>query len=114
MAIEGRHRHALDKERELTEGKRSLADFATGYLYFGLQKLKKGWAFREWAPSAVSIFMIGDFNGWREEEKFRLDKIERDQGIWELYLEESDIKHGDLLMCCGTDAVLAWVSMSRK
>ena len=96
VAIEGRHRHALDKERELTEGKRSLADFATGYLYFGLQKLKKGWAFREWAPSAVSIFMIGDFNGWREEEKFRLDKIERDQGIWELYLEESDIKHGDL------------------
>ena len=32
-AIEGRHQHALDKELELTGGKGTLSDFATGYLY---------------------------------------------------------------------------------
>ena len=35
-AIEGRHQHAIDKELELINGKSTLSDFATGYLYFGL------------------------------------------------------------------------------
>lgn len=47
-AIEGRHQHALDKELELTGGKGTLSDFATGYLYFGLHRTRRGWVFREW------------------------------------------------------------------
>ena len=39
-AIEGRHQHALDKELELTGGKGTLSDFATGYLYFGLHRTR--------------------------------------------------------------------------
>ena len=45
-AIEGRHQHALDKELELTGGKGTLSDFATGYLYFGLHRTRRGWVFR--------------------------------------------------------------------
>ena len=41
-AIEGRHQHALDKELELTGGKGTLSDFATGYLYFGLHRTRRG------------------------------------------------------------------------
>lgn len=38
-AINGRHQHAIDKESELTnKGKLTLSDFASGYLYFGLQR----------------------------------------------------------------------------
>ena len=54
-AIEGRHQHALDKELELTGGKGTLSDFATGYLYFGLHRTRRGWVFREWAPNAKEI-----------------------------------------------------------
>ena len=38
-AIRGRHEHALWKIGQLTRGgKKSLADFASGHLYFGLHK----------------------------------------------------------------------------
>ena len=53
-AIRGRHDHALWKIDQLTQnGKKTLSDFATGHLYFGLHKLSKGWVFREWAPNAT-------------------------------------------------------------
>ena len=43
-AIRGRHDHALWKIGQLTNnGKKTLSDFATGHLYFGLHKLSKGW-----------------------------------------------------------------------
>lgn len=60
-AIVGRHQHAIAKEQELA-GKKTLSDFASGYLYFGLHKEDKGWVFREWAPNATAIYLIGDFN----------------------------------------------------
>lgn len=42
-AINGRHQHAVEKEKELTRnGKISLSDFATGHLYFGLHQTEKG------------------------------------------------------------------------
>ena len=69
-AINGRHQHAIDKESELTnKGKLTLSDFASGYLYFGLHRTDDGWVFREWAPNATQIFMVGTFNDWKEEKK---------------------------------------------
>ena len=64
-AIVGRHEHALYKLNELTNnGKQSLSDFASGYLYFGLHRTNKGWVFREWAPNATEMYLVGDFNSW--------------------------------------------------
>ena len=49
-AIEGRYQYVIDKEKSLTNnGKQTLAEMASGYLYFGLHKTNKGWVFREWA-----------------------------------------------------------------
>jgi 1,4-alpha-glucan branching enzyme len=92
-AIEGRHDHALWRESELTGGKMSLADFATGYLYYGLHRTEGGWMFREWAPNATEIFLIGDFSGWEEQERFRLKRI-NDAGDWELRIPIGMIGHG--------------------
>jgi 1,4-alpha-glucan branching enzyme len=65
QAIRGRHDHALWKISQLTRnGKKTLSDFASGHLYFGLHKLARGWVFREWAPNATDIYLIGDFNDW--------------------------------------------------
>jgi 1,4-alpha-glucan branching enzyme len=93
-AIKGRHQHAIDKEKELTEDKITLADFATGYLYFGLHRTSSGWIFREWAPHASAIYLIGDFNGWQQLPDFQLHAIEH--GIWEIELPHEAIQHGQL------------------
>lgn len=92
-AIEGRHDHALWRESQLTGGKVSLKDFASGYLYYGLQRTADGWTFREWAPNATEIFLIGDFSGWEEQERFRLSRI-NDAGDWELRIPLGMIGHG--------------------
>ncbi len=94
-AICGRHDHALYKLNELTNGgKQTLSDFASGYLYFGLHKTSKGWVLREWAPNATDIYLVGDFNGWQEDEAYKMTRI--DNGNWEIKLKASQMHHGDL------------------
>ncbi len=94
-AIKGRHQHVIDKLNELTNnGKTSLSDFASGYLYFGLHKTPKGWTLREWAPNATEIYVIGDFNGWSELPQYKMKRI--DNGNWEINLKPNALKHGDL------------------
>ncbi|MDO4995160.1 MAG: alpha amylase C-terminal domain-containing protein [Bacteroidales bacterium] len=95
-AIRGRHEHALYKLNELTNGgKQTLSDFATGYLYFGLHRTDKGWVLREWAPNATEIYVVGDFNGWHEEEHYRMKRL-KNSGNWEIKLPARAMKHGDL------------------
>ena len=95
-AIKGRHDHALWKLNQLTKnGKQTLSDFANGYEYFGLHKTGRGWVFREWAPNATDIYLIGDFNDWKESQKYRAKRIQG-TGNWELKLSEKALKHGDL------------------
>ena len=94
-AITGRHQHAICKEAELTDnGKQSLSDFASGYLYFGLHKTQDSWILREWAPNATHIYLIGTFNGWKEEIQYELKKLEN--GIWKINLPSDAIQHNDL------------------
>ena len=94
-AINGRHQHAVEKEKELTRnGKISLSDFATGHLYFGLHQTEKGWVLREWAPNATDIYVIGTFNDWKEVPKYRMKPLK--DGNWELKLPAKALHHGDL------------------
>ena len=94
-AIVGRHEHALYKLNELTNnGKQSLSDFASGYLYFGLHRTDKGWVFREWAPNATAIYLVGDFNSWTELAPYQLKP--KKNGVWEINLPSRAMKHGDL------------------
>lgn len=96
-AIRGRHDHASWKIGQLTQnGKMSLSGFASGYEYFGLHKIPRGgWVFREWAPNATAIYLVGDFNGWKTCEEYRCTRIS-DSGNWELKLPAKAMKHGDL------------------
>ncbi len=95
-AIRGRHEHALYKLNQLTNnGRQTLSDFATGYLYFGLHQTEKGWVLREWAPNATDIYVVGDFNDWREDEKYRMKRL-KNSGNWEIRLPARAMKHGDL------------------
>src|SRR5574344_1282538 len=94
IAIEGRHFHAIDKEKELTEGGSiTLKQYASGHEYYGLHKLSDGWIFREWAPNATSIFLVGDFSDWKEQEQFKLYPI-GSNGDWEVKLPLTAVCHG--------------------
>ena len=96
-AIRGRHDHAVWKLNQLTnKGKKKLSDFANGHVYYGLHQTARGqWVFREWAPNATDIYLVGDFNNWEEDEKYRCKRIEG-TGNWELKLPKKAMKHGDL------------------
>ncbi len=94
-AIEGRYDQVIEKEKKLTnKGKISLSDFATGYLYFGLHLVDNHWVFREWAPFADAIYLIGTFNDWKKEEEYRLRKNK--SGQWDIKLPAEKLRHGDL------------------
>ncbi|OJX87666.1 MAG: 1,4-alpha-glucan-branching enzyme [Paludibacter sp. 47-17] len=93
-AIYGRYEYFRDTERKLLKESRSLSEFATGYLYFGLHRLTDGWVFREWAPNATAIYMIGDFNNWDKHPDYQLKKLQN--GSWELKLPEYALTHTQL------------------
>lgn len=92
--IIARHEKALNKEMALTAGSKSLNDFASGYMYFGLHKEANCWIFREWAPNATALFLVGNFSGWEPLENFALHPLGK--GIWEISLPLETLKHGDL------------------
>lgn len=92
-AINGRHDDALRKERELTGGLRNLDEFANAHNYFGLHHTPDGgWVFREWAPNATGIALIGDFSNWQSQARYQLQPI--GGGVWELTLPAEAMHHG--------------------
>lgn len=93
--IERRLNHILALEKKLTSENKSLADFASGHEYFGLHKHGHEWIFREWAPNATIIFLIGDMTDWKTRKDFALERLTPD-GIWEIRLPEKFLTHGDL------------------
>ena len=97
-AIEGRHNDAIRKERELLPARTSLVDFANAHKYFGLHREADGsWVFREWAPNATGITLIGDFSGWKELPQYRLSRVgEGMSGVWEVKMAPDAIRNGQL------------------
>ena len=93
-AIRGRAAHASARAHELTQGKTSLADWANAHNYFGLHRDRRGWVFREWAPHATSMWLVGDFNGWKIDPDF---EVFRKPGtdVWERRIATKKIKHLD-------------------
>jgi 1,4-alpha-glucan branching enzyme len=47
---------------------------------------KKGIYFATWAPNARDIFVVGDFNNWHEEDKYRMNPVS-DGGVYDLFVE---------------------------
>ncbi len=94
--INARHQYALRRQEELTQGGRQkLSEFASGHHYFGLHRTARGWVFREWAPTATDIFLIGDFNNWTETPEYQLHRIPGTEN-WELKLPAKALCHGQL------------------
>ena len=67
--IEERLERCLNTISEITVEYGSLKKFAKAYEFFGINydKKAKGWWYREWAPQAEALYLIGDFNDWNRE-----------------------------------------------
>ncbi|MBO6012494.1 MAG: 1,4-alpha-glucan-branching enzyme, partial [Bacteroidales bacterium] len=94
-AIMGRYKYQFWKEHELTKETGSLSAMASGYEYFGLHCDRDHWYFREWAPNATRIVLIGTFNNWQEQDEYALTRL-GDNGIWEIVLPKNKLHHLDL------------------
>ena len=91
--LQRRHQSAMLMEKQLTGG-RKLEDFASGHEYFGLHFRGDSWIFREWAPNATAVCLVGDFSDWQEQPDFRLRRIDDAAGVWELRLPRNLLRHG--------------------
>ena len=93
QAIRGRAARALAKAHDLTEGKMSLANWASAHMYYGLHRTTRGWVFREWAPHATSMWLVGDFSGWRNMPQYEVFRIPGTD-VWERKFPARAFKHG--------------------
>jgi 1,4-alpha-glucan branching enzyme len=63
--------------------------------FLGIQVLEdNSIAYREWAPNAQSLSLIGDFNDWNRDAN---PLIRRTDGYWELLLPAGALTHGSKL-----------------
>jgi 1,4-alpha-glucan branching enzyme len=89
--IQDRYNRFVSRLSEIEKDFGSLERFADGYKYFGINfdREKKGWWYREWAPMAKALYLVGDFNNW---EKFTHPLKKDDFGIWEIFLPYEEYK----------------------
>lgn len=85
-------RHA-EVRRALLGDHADLTSFANGYMYYGIHRTETGWVYREWAPGADEMYLIGDFNEWNRESH-PMRRVDAG-GTWEILLDGADaLKHG--------------------
>ena len=93
-AIKKRIEHYNNRLEDIKAIFGDLDQMSDGYDFYGLKDLGDKYQLREWAPNATEIFLVGDFNDWKPNEKFRLTKM--DFGNWEITISKELLKHGDL------------------
>ena len=93
-AIDVRHARILQTRDAMASGG-SLSAGVNNHLFYGLHHTEDGgWVFREWAPNATRIYLVGDFNNWHRTDGYALRPT--GGGNWEITLPKMFLNHGDL------------------
>lgn len=92
QAITGRYQTLIRRKQEIAGYGKKLSDAVNNHLYYILHKEGSEWVFREWAPNATELYLIGDFNDWKKSKEFSFSSLP--EGNWELRLPEETISHG--------------------
>ena len=92
--IDRRHKMIMDtKEKFSVDG--SLSKGVNNHMFYGMHRTASGdWVFREWAPNATKIYLIGEFNNWRRTEAYAMKPI--GGGNWEIEIPGMFFDHGTL------------------
>ena len=80
-----------NKKQTLLSSGQTLCDFANAHKHFGFHKVRGGWYYREWAPGADAVYIMGDMNGWN---KTSLPLKKLDYGVWEIFLSGDSALYG--------------------
>lgn len=72
-----------------------LRKFARSYEDLGIFLDGDEWIYREWAPRARALFLTGEFCDW-SREKYAMERV-TSNGVWEVRVPKSELKHGDLI-----------------
>jgi len=94
-----RHQRYVYKKKAIEKDYGSLHNFANAHHYLGftLSDDKKILTYREWAPAANGLYLVGEFNNW-EYFTHPLQKIEN--GVWEIQInleKYPKLKHKSLV-----------------
>lgn len=93
-AVDARHERILSCKQRIS-GDRPLSEAINNHLYYGLHRTGDGsWVFREWAPGATRIYLVGGFNNWKRTSSYALHPC--GSGNWEITVPEMFLHHGDL------------------
>lgn len=94
-----RHQRFVNKKKTIEKDYGSLYNFANAHHFLGftLSKDRKLLTYREWAPAAKGLFLVGDFNNW---EYFTHPLEKKENGIWEIRIDlekTPELKHQSLI-----------------
>ena len=92
--IDSRHRNIKFRLSSLADASGRLSGRMNNHLYYGLHHTDNGWVFREYAPNASKIFLLGDFNNWKRNPSWELRAC--GNGDWEIRIPEGFLRHGQL------------------
>lgn len=83
--IRARIKRFKQARKEIRDQSNSLIEFSDAYKYFGINfdTEKNGWYYREWAPAATRLCLIGDFNNWDTNAN---PLYRNNLGYWECFL----------------------------
>src|SRR5205085_9297754 len=90
-----RHRFAQYRQRltRIEQVGGLLGQSSQGHTYFGFNRGelydKPGVWYREWAPGALQLRLIGDFNNW---DRFDCPLVRDEFGVWSIFLPDSKYK----------------------
>ncbi len=89
--LRARYSKYLAAKRKIDDQGGLLGAPSLGHRYFGFNRGemfgKPGVWYREWAPGALQLRLIGDFNGWN---RFGNPMVRDQWGIWSLFLPDED------------------------
>jgi 1,4-alpha-glucan branching enzyme len=84
--------------KQVIASDKTLKKFASadGFFGFNYDKKQKGWWYREWAPGADGLALIGTFNDWNSASHV----LKRNADVWEVFISDDSptpLKNGDLV-----------------
>jgi 1,4-alpha-glucan branching enzyme len=82
-----------------------MGEMTTGHKYFGFNRGSRdgvtGVWYREWAPGARGLTLVGDFNGWDRTDAGGGKMVRDEWGVWSLFLPDDHylgkLTHGSRL-----------------
>ncbi len=82
-----RYQYYQTRLQSILKDHKTLQAYASRHHELGFQysKTEKGWHYKEWAPEARQLFLIGDFNDWNSTSD---PLTKNDDGIWSIFLPD--------------------------